>query len=257
MSHGRRYNGMLVARDPGTFHRPAHVPRSARVSKASAHGFQIDLVPTDGTPWGFHLDPSALEEGALCSTWGGGYGGASHGVSSSFMLEHCLGGLVTGIAPSGSITTGAASHCGIAWMLVGPPPAARPCGGRTDHARLSAGRNLRCRSTGRPQLMVHSGDRVLAVNGAEDPQQIAKTLRAAARLRQKAVVLLEPGARNGDYATDKAFDEDEDAMFQVDLELERSDGDLDSAARVKGIEEGSPVVSWQRRLPAKIDTLAK
>eukprot|EP00435_Cladocopium_sp_Y103_P045974 s1897_g13.t1 len=164
---------------------------SARVNEKTQQGFQIELQRDAKTPWGFQLDPAALEEGNL---------------------------IVAQILPDSVLD---------AW-------------------------NLRCRSMGRKQQLVHCGDKILAVNGSRELQQMTKALNSQAR--QKNVVLLEPGDRGGYSAPSSAPAAEEDATFQVELEpmvsnsswgfqLERMDGD-DVAARVKGLEEGSPVALW-------------
>lgn len=164
---------------------------SARVNDKTQQGFQIELQRDAKTPWGFQLDPVALEEGNL---------------------------IVAQILPDSVLD---------AW-------------------------NLRCRSMGRKQQLVHCGDKILAVNGSREMQQMTKALNSQAR--QKNVVLLEPGDRSGYSASlPSSAPPTEDATFQVELEpiasiswgfqLERMDGESD-VARVKGLEEGSPVALW-------------
>ena len=40
------------------------LPRSTRVNDKTQQGFQIELQRDAKTPWGFQLDPVALEEGS-------------------------------------------------------------------------------------------------------------------------------------------------------------------------------------------------
>lgn len=100
--------------------------------------------------------------------------------------------------------------------------------------------NLRCQSTGRHKLVVHPGDRVTAVNGSDDIQQMTKAMNNQAR--QKMIILLEEGDRKGYVALKEGTEED---CFQVELQAMGSSWGFQlEDARVKGIDEASPLALW-------------